>query len=97
MDTASACSLVRGGLVKPQWILPGEWLSLKRIHGDRKSCLVAQVPLEMWGRFDWKWIGVVEGLSYPVVLGMDWDLFPGGKVNQRWKKGMGRASADEEP
>lgn len=71
VDTASACFLVQRELVNSHWIIPGATMDTECVHGDQRNCPIAQVPLEVWGRFWWKQVGVMEGLPYPVVLSTD--------------------------
>lgn len=59
VDTASGCSLASKNVVKPHWILPGEWLRLECTHGGRERYPMAKIPLEDWGKFRWKRVGVV--------------------------------------
>lgn len=40
---------------------------------------MVQVPLEVWGKFCWKQVSMVEGLPYAVVLVTYWSPFPMGK------------------
>ncbi|KAM7166313.1 uncharacterized protein RBU57_007207 [Macrochelys suwanniensis] len=86
VDTASTCSLVQRRFVKPHWLIPGDRMLVDCIHGDREYCPVAQVPLEVQGKFAWKRVGVIEGLAYPVVLGVDWNPSPKKRGKRRTPK-----------
>lgn len=51
VDTALACSLVQRGLVEPHWLIPRVRMKPECIHRDWKHCPMAQVPLEVRGKF----------------------------------------------
>lgn len=93
IDTASAWFLIQRWLVKPHWMIPGAKMNLECVLGDKRQWPIAEGPLKVQGRFQWKWVGVAEGLPFPVVLAMDWDPFPGGKGGSGRKPPWGKGEA----
>ncbi|CAM4469821.1 unnamed protein product [Lepidochelys kempii] len=81
--------LIQRCLVKPHWLIPGERMLVECIHRDGEYCPMAQIPLEVQGRFAWKRVGVIEGLPYPVVLGLDWN------PSSKEKEGTGRRPTEK--
>lgn len=62
---------------------------------------MAQVPLEVGGRFCWKQVRIMEGLLHPVGWDTDWSLFPirkpGSIMNPKWGERNPAGKEENEP